>query len=65
MVHYIPKYDLDDDELRRITHDLFYLIRVMLLEHCGVTVEHEHGQFVSLRKRKTSKRFPAPAGWRL
>lgn len=59
MVHYIPSYDLDVDEPHKITHDLFYLIRVMLLECCGVKVRHEHGRFAFLKKRSGSRRFPA------
>lgn len=59
MVHYIPKYDLEDEELHRITHDLFYLIRVMLLEQCGAEVRHEHGGFAFLKRRAGSRRFSA------
>ena len=59
MVHYIPNYRLDGDEPHKITHDLFYLIRVMLLEQCGVKVRHEHGRFAFLKKRSGSKRFSA------
>lgn len=59
MVHHNPKHRPDYDELRRVTHDLFYLIRVMLLEQCGAKVRHEHGRFTFLKKRSGSKRFPA------
>lgn len=65
MVHHIPKYKLDDDELLRITHDLFYLIRVLLLEHCGIKVKHGAASFVFLKKRRDSERFSAAAGWGL
>lgn len=63
MVHHIPERELDDDELLRVTHDLFYLIRVMLLEHCGLKVRHGAGGFVFLKKRGDSKRFTEAAGW--
>lgn len=59
MVHHNPRHGPDYDELRRVTHDLFYLIRVMLLEQCGAKVKHEHGRFTFLKKRSDSKRFPA------
>ena len=62
MVHHIPKYDLEDEALHRITHDLFCLIRVMLLEQCGAEVRHEHGGFAFLKRRADSRRFPALAG---
>ena len=64
MVHHISRHDLDYDEIRRIAHDLFYLIRVMLLEHCGAKVRHEHGRFAFLKRRGDSRRFPlrSPGG---
>lgn len=48
---------VDDDELAMLTHDLFYLTRVILVEHCGVKVRHQGGPLYFLRKSPGSERF--------
>lgn len=52
---------MNDDELAMLTHDLFYLTRVILVEQCGARVRHRHGQFRLLRKTPSSERFSGSA----
>lgn len=52
---------MDDNELAMLTHDLFYLTRVILVEHCGARVRHRDGQFQLLRKKPSSERFSGSA----
>lgn len=61
LVHYKPNHDMDDDDLYQVTRDFFYLIRVILIEQCGVQVSREHNWFGFLQKTRGSKRFsPGP-----
>lgn len=57
LVHYKAGRDKNDTELQMVTHDLFYLIRVILVEQCGVDVRHDDAQFLFLQKLPDSKRF--------
>lgn len=59
LVHYKHGRGKNNDELYMVTHDLFYLIRVILVEQCGVDVRHDIAQFLFLQKAPDSKRFSA------
>ena len=57
LVHYKHGRGENNSELYMVTHDLFYLIRVLLVEQCGVDVRHDVAQFLYLQKVPDSKRF--------
>ena len=59
LVHYKHGCGENDNDLYMVTHDLFYLIRVILVEQCDANVRHRDAHFLFLQKIPNSKRFSA------